>query len=101
LALEEAIERGLLTEKDVTQERLENFLGGFGRRFYKLDDSAKSAKIVLERKGARIPNSVKSTNDSIEVALLRGGDSVFSLRWVSTWYIYNEFSIEQSLTNHR
>lgn len=86
LALEKAIERGLLTEEDVTQEVLENFLGGFGRQFYKLGDSAKTAGIILERKGARIPNIIKNQDDSIEVALLRGGDNVFSLRWASTWY---------------
>jgi dihydroorotase len=84
LALEEAIERGVIKEEDVTQERLEQFLGGFGRQFYKLPDAAKGNRIVLKRKGARIPESIKSEDGSIEVALFRGGDSVLSLSWDTT-----------------
>ena len=82
LALEEAIERGVVKEEEVTQERLEQFLGGFGRRFYKLNDGA-TGRIVLERRGERIPDSIRSEDGSIEVALSRGGDRVFSLRWKS------------------
>src|SRR5271154_7390233 len=47
LALEEAVERGVIKEEDVTQERLEQFLGGFGRQFYKLPDAAKGNRIGL------------------------------------------------------
>jgi dihydroorotase len=83
LALEEAIERGVIQEEDVTQERLEQFLGGFGRQFYKLPDTAKRNRIVLERKGERIPESIKTEDNSIEVALSRGGANVFSLSWDS------------------
>ena len=83
LALEGAIERGIVAEEDVTQERLEQFLGGFGRRFYKIADAAKANRIVLERKGERIPQSIKNEDGSIEVALFRGGDEIFSLRWAS------------------
>jgi dihydroorotase len=84
LALEEAIERGVINEEDITQERLEKFLGGFGRQFYKLPDAAKGTRIVLERKGEKIPESIKSEDGSMEVALSRGGDNVFSLRWATT-----------------
>ena len=79
LALEEAIERGVIKEEDITQERLEQFLGGFGRQFYRLPDTAKGNRIVLERKGARILESIKSEDNSVEVALLRGGANVLSL----------------------
>jgi dihydroorotase len=81
LAIEEAIERGVVKEEDVTQERLEQFLGSFGRQFYKLPNTAKGKRIVLERRGARIPESIKSRDGSIEVALSRGGDNIFSLSW--------------------
>ena len=84
MALEEAIEKGVIKEKDVTQERLEQFLGGFGRQFYRLPDTAKDNRIVLERKGAKIPESIKSEDGSIEVALSRGGDNIFSLSWDTT-----------------
>lgn len=79
LALEEAIERGTIKEEDVTQEQLENFLGRFGRQFYKLPETAN--RIVLERKGERVPESIKNEDGSVEVTLSRGGADVFSLRW--------------------
>jgi dihydroorotase len=82
LALEEAIERGVITEADVTQEKLEGFLSRFGRRFYKLPEPEVSGKkIVLERKGEKIPASVVSEDGGIEVGISRAGAKVFSLRW--------------------
>lgn len=80
LALEEAIERGVITEADVTQEKLEGFLSRFGRRFYKLSEVSEK-KIVLERKGEKIPASVRSEDGSMEVGISRAGTEVFSLRW--------------------
>jgi dihydroorotase len=81
LALEEAIKRGVIKEEDVTQEWPEQFLGGFGGQFYRLPDTAKGNRIVLERKGARIPESIKSEDNSVEVALSRGGAKILSLSW--------------------
>lgn len=82
LALEEAIERGLVSPDDITQEKLENFLSRFGRRFYKLPETGN--RIVLERLGEKIPVSIKSQDGITEVALSRGGDGdVFSLSWKS------------------
>jgi dihydroorotase len=82
LALEEAIERGLITEADVTQEKLEGFLSKNGRKFYQLPETS-SKKLVLEREGAKIPKSVRNEDGSVEVGNSRAGDEVFSLRWVS------------------
>jgi dihydroorotase len=80
LALEEAVERGLVSSDEITQEKLENFLSRFGRRFYKLPESEN--RIVLERTGDKIPETIKSQDGSTEVALSRGGDGgVFSLSW--------------------
>jgi dihydroorotase len=79
LALEEAIQRGTIKEEDVTQEQLENFLSRFGRQFYKLPETKN--RIILERTGERIPESIKSEDGSVEVTLSRGGADVFSLRW--------------------
>jgi dihydroorotase len=80
LGLEEAIERGVITEADVTQEKLEGFLSRFGRRFYKLPEVSEK-KIVMERRGERIPASVVSEDGNIEVGISRAGAEVFSLRW--------------------
>ncbi|EFW15814.1 dihydroorotase [Coccidioides posadasii str. Silveira] len=83
-ALEDAIETGIISESDVTQERLENFLSRYGRKFYKLPEADKSAsRIVLERKGETIPKTIRNADGSVEVALSRGGERVFSLQWAS------------------
>lgn len=80
LALEEAIGRGVITEADVTQEKLEGFLSRFGRQFYRLTD-VPTKKIVLERKGQKIPASIRNAGGSVEVGNSRPGAEVFSLRW--------------------
>ncbi|KAI1142624.1 amidohydrolase 2 [Hypoxylon sp. FL0543] len=80
LALEEAVERGVIAEAEVTQEKLEGFLSRHGRRFYKLPE-VPSKRIVLERKGERIPKSVSTQDGSLEVGISRAGAEVFSLRW--------------------
>jgi dihydroorotase len=92
LALEEAIERGVLKPDGVTQNRLEQFLSRAGRRFYKLpspdDDSSDAAikggsKIVLERKGETIPPSIKSGDGTLEIGLSKSTAEVFSLGWLT------------------
>ena len=77
LALQEGIERGVLTDADVTQEKLENFLSNNGRAFYKLPQTTR--RIVLEKRET-IPASVKSA--TVEVGNSRHGDEVFGLRWL-------------------
>ena len=79
LALEEAVERDVITNDDVTQEILEGFLSRNGRRFYKLPEVTEG-RIVLERKGEKIPASVKG-GQSVEVGISRSGTEVFSLTW--------------------
>jgi dihydroorotase len=85
LALEEAIERGVIEEHEVTQEVLEQFLSRSGRHFYKLPYSAAEvpSKIVLERKGETIPLSIKSADGTLEIGLSRPTAPIFSLRWLS------------------
>ncbi|KAI1961387.1 dihydroorotase [Ophidiomyces ophidiicola] len=79
-ALEDAVESGIVDESEVTQESLENFLSHSGRKFYKLPEKS-ATKIVLERKGDVIPKTIKSADGNVEVALSKGGEDVFSLRW--------------------
>lgn len=82
LALEEAIERGVITEADVTQEKLEGFLSRSARQFYQLPEVSEKKRIILERKGEKIPTSVRNMEGSVEVGNSRVGAEVFSLRWV-------------------
>lgn len=78
-ALEEAIERGDIDEKAVTQELLEGFLGGFGRKFYGVDDG-KTERIVVEKKGEIVADSIKG--EGIEVVPFRKGKNTWSVRWL-------------------
>lgn len=80
LALQDATERGLIGEHEVTQERLEQFLSRSGRRFYKLPETPKG-RIVLERKGEKIPASIRSGDGKVEVGVSRADAEVFSLTW--------------------
>ena len=85
LALQEAMERGVIEEPEVTQERLEQFLSRSGRRFYRLPDPAAEGlpKIMLERKGETIPTSIGSADNTFEVGLSRPTAPILSLRWLS------------------
>jgi dihydroorotase len=85
LALEEAIEKGVIDQDDVTQENLESFLSISGRRFYKLPDPTGEGlpKIVLERKGGTVPTSIQSTDGTLEIGLSKAAAPIFSLRWLS------------------
>ena len=76
------MERGVIEEQEVTQDRLEQFLSRSGRRFYKLPDHPEVPKIILERKGEIIPPSVKTADGGLEVGLSKAGSHVFSLRWL-------------------
>ncbi|KAL2891918.1 putative dihydroorotase [Ceratocystis lukuohia] len=80
LALEEAVERGVIAWEDISQEKLEQFFSGAPRAFYKLPASA--AKIVLERKGETVRKSIKNADGSVEVALSRPDAPVWSVRWL-------------------
>lgn len=77
-ALEEAIERGVITSDEVTEEILLDFLGGHGRRFYGIEDGSKE-RIVLRRGGAVVQQSVKG--EGVEVVSFRRGKSTWSLEW--------------------
>ncbi|KAI3341904.1 dihydroorotase [Ustulina deusta] len=84
LALEEATEKGLIDEKDVTQENIEGFLSLNGRRFYKLQESSPTGpRIVVKRAGHIIPSSIRSTDGTLEVGISRSDATVFSMYFTS------------------
>ena len=77
-ALEEAVARGDIEESQVTQELLEGFLGGFGRRFYGVEESQE--RIVVEKKDEVVVESIKG--EGIEVVPFRKGKPTWSVRWL-------------------
>ncbi|KAH9898666.1 Dihydroorotase [Xylariomycetidae sp. FL2044] len=105
LGLEEAIDRGVIPANAVTTDVLSGFLSRFARRFYKLPlpqeqeegegeeeegekekeekEKKKVVMIVLERKGEKIPDTIRSADGRTEVGISRAGAEVWSLRWES------------------
>lgn len=81
-ALEEAIARGDVEAGAVTQELLEGFLGGFGRRFYGVEEGkGKGERIVVEKKkGEVVVESIKG--EGVEVVPFRKGKDTWSVRWL-------------------
>ncbi|KAJ3576157.1 hypothetical protein NPX13_g3795 [Xylaria arbuscula] len=84
LALEEATEKGIVDEKEVTQESIEGFLSLNGRRFYKLPEpSSSGSRIVVKRTGEMIPASIRNADGTLEVGISKTNATVFSLKWAS------------------
>lgn len=77
-ALEQAIERKIITEDEVTEEILKGFLGDYGRKFYGISDSS-NEKIVLRKGGEVIQESI--TGEGVEVVPFRKGQSIWSIEW--------------------
>ncbi|KAL7621165.1 dihydroorotase [Parahypoxylon ruwenzoriense] len=87
LALEDAVERGVVSADAVTSDALGGFLSRHARAFYKLPPpDEKTSKIVLERKGETVPASIRAgapaeDGSVLEVGLSKAGAGVFSLSW--------------------
>jgi len=84
-AVEEGLRLGWIQEDEETvTEALKEFLRDRGRKFYKLKDLSDEKyerKIVLEKKGERIQDSIKNKTGTLEVVPFRSGEEVWSLRW--------------------
>jgi len=85
-AFERAMRLGWIA-KDIPREAIEGFLSHYGRTFYKLVSPQQAATathggIRLERKGERIPQSITSSDGSIEVVPFRRGEEVMGLTWL-------------------
>jgi len=77
-ALEQAVERKVISEDEVTEDILRGFLGGYGRQFYGITDSS-NEKIIL-RKGAEVVQE-SFKGEGVEVIPFRQGQSTWSIEW--------------------
>ncbi|EON99908.1 putative dihydroorotase protein [Phaeoacremonium minimum UCRPA7] len=66
-ALEDAVKRGDIEEEAITQELLEGFLGGYGRKFYGIEST--NEKIRVSKGNEVIVDSIKG--DGLEVVPFR------------------------------
>lgn len=78
-ALEEAIARGEISEADVTRELLEGFLGGFGRRFYGVEDKS-GQRISLSKGDESVCRNI--VGEGVEVVPFRSGQQTWTVDWV-------------------
>ena len=68
--------------KDISREVIEGFLSHFGRTFYNIaQPTTFKHSIRLERKGERIPKSIKFLDRAIEVVPFRRDEEVMTLTW--------------------
>jgi len=79
-ALQMGVEKEVLTEDDVTQEKLQNFLSEFGRNFYQLSDSKKET-IVLRKPAESVQDILRNSDSSIEVVPFRRGKLTWGVEW--------------------
>ena len=80
-ALERGVEKGILRDGDVTLEKVEGFMSGFGRNFYGLGNKSKQ-RIELTKGDERIIEMLESEDGNLQVMPFRRGESTRSLRWV-------------------
>lgn len=80
-AVEKGVERGVVRREDVTRASLEGFLGGWGRKFYKVEDR-KGERIVVRRGKEEIVDVVRGEGvEGIEVVPFRRGERTWSVEW--------------------
>jgi dihydroorotase len=77
-ALEAGVESGVIHDGDVTLAKLEAFLSGYGRAFYKVSDTT-GERIVLSRGGDVVMESL--SKGDIEVVPFRAKEKTWSLAW--------------------
>lgn len=79
-ALEEGVNLGVLKAKDITKEKLEGFLSGYGRAFYGVTGE-KEETIVLRNSGATIEDILRSPDGNVEVVPFRRGKMTWATEW--------------------
>jgi dihydroorotase len=78
--LQMGVEKEVLTEDDVTQEKLQNFLSEFGRTFYQLSDSKKET-IILRKPTESVQDILRNSDSSVEVVPFRRGKLTWGVEW--------------------
>ncbi|CAO2654468.1 Nn.00g112010.m01.CDS01 [Neocucurbitaria sp. VM-36] len=79
-ALEKGVQRGVIKEEEVSQEGLEGFFGGWGRKFYQVE-SGMGERVVLMKGGVKIDDVVRKEGSGVEVVPFRKGEETWSVEW--------------------
>jgi len=76
-AFEQAIKRKVITEEEVTEDLLIGFLGGFGRKFYGIEESKDT---IILTKGSEVVQE-SFLGNGVEVIPFRKSESTWSVQW--------------------
>lgn len=79
-ALERAVERGVIREEEVSQEGLEGFFGGWGRKFYQVQDG-RGERVVLTKGKAKVVEVLEKEGVSVKVVPFRRGETTWRVEW--------------------
>ena len=79
-ALEQAVERGVIAKEELTREVLEGFLGGWGKKFYGVEDQ-RGERIVMKRGQEQVANVLSKEAGSVEVVPFRRGEKTWRVEW--------------------
>ncbi|KAK7555225.1 hypothetical protein IWX49DRAFT_56412 [Phyllosticta citricarpa] len=82
-ALEKGVQKGWLSEAEVSREKLEGFLSGFGRAFYggQAREREGRERIVLRRGEERVVERLRHERGEVEVVPFRRGERTWSVEW--------------------
>lgn len=79
-SFEQACEKGILKEEDITPEIVEGFMSKFGRAFYDIGEETKEF-ITIDKKGEKIVDILQS--DATDVVPFRKTQDTWTVTWSS------------------
>lgn len=79
-ALEVGVKRGVIGVEEVSQDVLEGFFGGWGRKFYQVSDQ-EGEKVLLRKGGERVVDVLEKEGCGVSVVPFRKGEETWSVEW--------------------
>lgn len=83
---EAAVNKGVIKQEQLHKNVLEGFLGGFGRKFYRIEPSGRRIKVSSEQE--RVVSTLqvggsKENNNGLVIIPFRQNSPIYSLEWAS------------------
>jgi dihydroorotase len=79
-ALEKGVKRGVIKEEEVSQNVLEGFFGGWGRKFYQVKDE-RGERVVLKKGAEKVVEVLEMDGVGVSVVPFRKGEATWSVEW--------------------
>lgn len=85
-ALEGAVQLGIAKKEDLSQEKVEGFLGGYGRKFYGVPESSANIRVKAEGvnvQNVRVGGAGNSEGGMSETVItFRSGEPTYAVEWI-------------------